>query len=76
MCNWWIADSLRALTGSHDLDKWLAAHMGDIFDKLGMILDDEQRSERLILLQPVLTMTQVRDKHTRLFPARLYRRIG
>lgn len=33
----------QALMGCYDLDKWLAAHLGDIFDKLVMIPDDEER---------------------------------
>ncbi|ORX33416.1 Nup85 nucleoporin-domain-containing protein [Kockovaella imperatae] len=40
-----IADVPKALSGCHDLDKWLAAHLGDIFDKLGLLLDDEDRFE-------------------------------
>jgi nuclear pore complex protein Nup85 len=29
--------------GCHDLDIWLAAHLGDVFDKLALIPDDEER---------------------------------
>jgi nuclear pore complex protein Nup85 len=36
-------DILPALIGCHDLDLWLAAHLGDVFDKLAMVPDDEER---------------------------------
>lgn len=29
--------------GCHDLDVWLAAHLGDVFDKLDLMPDDEDR---------------------------------
>lgn len=29
--------------GCHDLDIWLSAHLGDVFDKLALIPDDEER---------------------------------
>jgi nuclear pore complex protein Nup85 len=29
--------------GCHDVDLWLAAHLGDVFDKLALIPDDEER---------------------------------
>ncbi|KAK4687468.1 nuclear pore complex protein Nup85, partial [Tremellales sp. Uapishka_1] len=38
-------DIVKALMGCHDLDIWLAAHLGDIFDKLVLIPDDEERFE-------------------------------
>jgi nuclear pore complex protein Nup85 len=31
------------MTGCQELDIWLAAHLGDIFDKLALIPDDEER---------------------------------
>lgn len=34
---------IPALQGGHDMDSWLAAHLGDIFDKLALIPDDEER---------------------------------
>jgi len=36
---------IQALISCHELDVWLAAHLGDIFDKLAMIPDDEERFE-------------------------------
>lgn len=36
-------DILPALIGCHDLDLWLAAHLGDVFDKLALVPDDEER---------------------------------
>jgi nuclear pore complex protein Nup85 len=36
-------DIIKALMDSHELDRWLAAHMGDVFDKLAIIPDDEDR---------------------------------
>ncbi|OCF44154.1 nuclear pore complex protein Nup85 [Kwoniella heveanensis CBS 569] len=39
------ADIIKALMGSYDLDIWLAAHLGDLLDKLELIPDDEQRFE-------------------------------
>ncbi|ORY28255.1 Nup85 nucleoporin-domain-containing protein [Naematelia encephala] len=36
---------IQALTDCHELDAWLAAHLGDVFDKLMMIPDDEERFE-------------------------------
>lgn len=39
-----VADA-QALIRCHDLDIWLAAHLGDVFDKLAMIPDDEARFE-------------------------------
>ncbi|EIW66274.1 hypothetical protein TREMEDRAFT_70200 [Tremella mesenterica DSM 1558] len=36
-------DIVKALTSCHELDVWLAAHLSDIFDKLVMIPDDEER---------------------------------
>lgn len=35
-------DVVRALMGCHELDIWLAAHLGDVFDKLRSIPDDEE----------------------------------
>lgn len=35
-------DIVRALMGCHDLDIWLAAHLGDVFDKLALVPDDEE----------------------------------
>lgn len=35
-------DIVRALMGCHELDIWLAAHLGDVFDKLALIPDDEE----------------------------------
>lgn len=34
---------IKALMGCYDLDVWLAAHLGDVFDKLALIPDDEER---------------------------------
>lgn len=34
---------LQAMTGCQELDIWLAAHLGDVFDKLALIPDDEER---------------------------------
>jgi nuclear pore complex protein Nup85 len=34
---------LQAMTGCQELDVWLAAHLGDVFDKLALIPDDEER---------------------------------
>ncbi|WVQ98889.1 hypothetical protein IAU59_006020 [Kwoniella sp. CBS 9459] len=39
------ADIIKALMGCYDLDIWLAAHLGDLLDKLELIPDDEQRFE-------------------------------
>ncbi|TXT13662.1 hypothetical protein VHUM_01029 [Vanrija humicola] len=36
-------DIVKALMGCHQLDIWLAAHLGDVFDKLGLVPDDEER---------------------------------
>jgi len=36
-------DIIKALMDSHSLDRWLAAHLGDVFDKLALIPDDEER---------------------------------
>ncbi|KAL7424161.1 hypothetical protein Q5752_001747 [Cryptotrichosporon argae] len=36
-------DIVKTLMGCHDLDIWLAAHLGDVFDKLALIPDDEER---------------------------------
>lgn len=36
-------DIIKALMGSHELDRWLAAHLGDVFDKLALIPDEEER---------------------------------
>lgn len=36
-------DIVKALMGCHQLDVWLAAHLGDVFDKLGLVPDDEER---------------------------------
>lgn len=36
-------DIVKALMGCHELDRWLAAHLGDVFDKLALIPDDEER---------------------------------
>lgn len=33
----------QALTGCQELDVWTAAHLGDVFDKLALIPDDEER---------------------------------
>jgi nuclear pore complex protein Nup85 len=33
----------QAMTGCQELDIWLAAHLGDVFDKLALIPDDEER---------------------------------
>lgn len=33
----------QAMTGCQELDVWLAAHLGDVFDKLALIPDDEER---------------------------------
>ncbi|KAL1411069.1 hypothetical protein Q8F55_002016 [Vanrija albida] len=38
-------DIVKALMGCHELDVWLAAHLGDVFDKLGLVPDDEERFE-------------------------------
>lgn len=35
-------DIVRALMGCHELDIWLAAHLGDVFDKLALVPDDEE----------------------------------
>ncbi|WWD16071.1 hypothetical protein CI109_100496 [Kwoniella shandongensis] len=39
------ADIVKALMGCYDLDVWLAAHLGDLLDKLELIPDDEERFE-------------------------------
>ncbi|KAK8869665.1 hypothetical protein IAR55_000233 [Kwoniella newhampshirensis] len=39
------ADIVKALMGCYDFDVWLAAHLGDLLDKLELIPDDEERFE-------------------------------
>ncbi|WVR05312.1 hypothetical protein IAU60_002326 [Kwoniella sp. DSM 27419] len=39
------ADIIKALMGCYDQDLWLAAHLGDLLDKLELVPDDEQRFE-------------------------------
>lgn len=36
-------DIIQALTGCQELDVWTAAHLGDVFDKLALVPDDEER---------------------------------
>lgn len=38
-----LGEIVKALMGCHSLDSWLAAHLGDVFDKLYLIPDDEER---------------------------------
>jgi len=40
---WGQHADLQAMTGCQELDIWLAAHLGDVFDKLALIPDDEER---------------------------------
>ena len=54
----------------HDLDIWLAAHLGDIFDKLAMLPDDEERFEtslRDYFILEYVELLQQNPKHSALW---------
>ena len=48
------------MTGCQELDIWLAAHLGDVFDKLALTPDDEERSAINITVRVGL-MIQIRN---------------
>ena len=63
-------DIVQALTSCHDLDTWLVAHLSDIFDKLAMIPDDEDRfdmSLRDYFLLEYAELLQSNPKHAALW---------
>jgi nuclear pore complex protein Nup85 len=61
---------IPALQSCHKMDAWLAAHLGDVFDKLALIPDDEERFDSSLRDYFILDYTDTLDgnpKHAALW---------
>ncbi|WVQ78536.1 hypothetical protein IAT38_000622 [Cryptococcus sp. DSM 104549] len=58
-------DIIKALMGCYDLDLWLAAHLGDLLDKLQLIPDDEDRFDLSLRDYFLLEYVEVLQNNTK-----------